>query len=396
MAMHLLQRGVAVLLLLVVVAAGWYFFSYSEHGPDAVAPQLGPPPRVNTVVVQPAEVPLMPRFLGQTQASQVVEIRARVDGFLQEQAFREGEPVEPGELLYRIDPRSYRAELEVARAGLAAAEARHAQAAQDVEQMEQLRSRNAATQQEYDDAVTAERVAAAEVQLSQARIAQAELDVGYTEVRTPIRGVIGESYKDAGAYVAPGADSLLAVVSQLDPIYVRFSVSEAEMLRWQAAAEAGEISSSDLSTLDVIVELSDRREYPHVGRINYVDVRVDPSTGTRVVRSTVPNPEGLLTPGQSVHATLRGAIRTGALLVPQQAVMHNPTGATVYVVNEEGVPENRGVRLGDWYEDHWIIESGLLPGERVVVDNLMKVRPGVAVEVVDGATDGAAQASPRL
>lgn len=388
------RRIVAVLVLLLVVGGGYWFFQHASHAPTAEAPPPGPAPVVQTVVVQPSTIPLAPDHLGQTEASQVVQIRARVNGFLEAQSFVEGGVVEANDVLFQIDPRSFQAELEVAQSNLKSAEATHAQARQDLQQVEQLRERNAATQQELEDAQTAERVAAAQVEVERARVKQAQLDVDYTTVRSPIRGVIGESQQDVGAYVGAGVDSLLAVVSQVDPIYVRFSISETEGLRWQARVDAGEISMPDIEQLDVAITLSDGRGYELPGKINFVDVVVDPTTGTQVLRATVPNPDMKLRPGQFVHATVRGAERTNAVLIPQAAVMQMPTGASVYVVDAEGKAAARPVELGAWYEDQWIVEKGLSPGDRVIVDQLLKVRPGSPVQLAENANPAPTPAAP--
>jgi membrane fusion protein (multidrug efflux system) len=165
-------------------------------------------------------------------------------------------------------------------------------------------------------------------------------------------------------------------------MYVRYSVSEQDLLRWQRQRESGEITSPDVKQLELEVTLGDGRAYPHHGRINFVDVRVDPKTGTAVMRGTVANPENTLLPGQFVHASVLGIERINTIMVPQKAVVQAPSGPTVYVVNEKKVVEQRPVTLGDWVEQGWVVEKGLRTGERVVVDRLTQVRPGAAVAAV--------------
>ena len=178
-------------------------------------------------------------------------------------------------------------------------------------------------------------------------------------------------------------------------MYVRYAVSEQDLLRWQRQQASGEVKvPEDISRLELEVTLGDRRPYPHLGRINFVDVRVDPATGTAVVRGTVPNPDNALLPGQFVHASVLGIERLNTLTVPQRAVLQSPSGPTVYVVNGENKVEQRPVTLGDWQADAWIVEQGLKPGERVVVDRLMQVRPGAAVAVAAPTTQAVAAKAP--
>jgi membrane fusion protein (multidrug efflux system) len=225
----------------------------------------------------------------------------------------------------------------------------------------------------------AQHVAEADAQLEQARLRQAELDFGYTTVKAPIAGVIGRALKDVGTYVDDAANSQLAVLQQVDPIYVRYSISEQELLNWNRLQESGQVTMPKREELELEVTLGDGRTYRHRGRINFVDVQVEPSTGTAVVRGTVPNPEGALRPGQFVHATVVGFERVDTVVVPQKSVVQSPAGSSVYVVNDKNVVEQRPVTLGEWHGEGWIIEKGLQPGERVVTDRLMQVRPGTAV-----------------
>jgi membrane fusion protein (multidrug efflux system) len=312
-----------------------------------------------------------------------VQIRARVRGFLMERAFEEGQPVKAGRVLFRIDPRSFKAELEVARARLEGAEARLERARTELKRLEELVAKQAANQVEYENALKEERVAAAEVHLEQARREQAQLELDYTSVESPLDGVVGQALKDVGSYVDETASGLLAVVQQVDPIYVRYSVSEGEMLRWQRLQESGAVNVPKVEDLGLEITLGDGGTYAHGGRINFVDVQVDPSTGTAVVRGTVPNPEGTLLPGQFVHATVKGIERMNTVMVPQRSVLQTPSGPSVYVVNEKNTVESRPVTLGDWVGEGWIVEKGVKPGDRVVADRLMMVRPGMAVAATD-------------
>ena len=379
---HLVRRGVPIMALVLALAAAFAYWRRSDLGPTAHAAPAPPGPMsVEVVTVEPQNVPLRPRFLGQTEASQVVEIRSRVRGFLLDRAYDEGQVVKQGQVLFRIDPKPFQADLDVAHAALASAQATHQRAVTELRRFETLFTQKNVTANELDQARTEERVAAAAVRSEEARVARAELDLSYTTISSPIDGVTERSRKDVGSYIDDTANSLLTVVRKVDPMYVRYAVSEQDLLRWQRQRETGEVKVPDITQLDLQITLGDGRPYPHKGRINFVDVRVDPATGTAVIRGTVPNPENTLLPGQFIHASVLGIDRLNTITVPQKAVVQAPSGATVYVVNDKNVIEQRPVTLGDWVDQGWVIEQGLRPGERVVVDRLMQVRPGAPVVV---------------
>ena len=394
---HLIYRGVPVVLLLLALAGASFYWARTDHGPKAQAgsaQQAGAPLPVQVVVARPQNVPLRPRFLGQTEASQVVEIRSRVRGFLLERAFEEGQPVKAGDVLFRIDPKPFEADLAMARAALVSAQATHERAVTELRRYQTLFEQKNVTANELDEARKDERVAAAAVALEKARFARAELDLSYTTIQSPIDGVADRSLKDVGSYIDDAANGLLTTVRKVEPMYVRYSVSEQDLLRWQRQQEAGELMVPERDQLDLEVTLGDGRPYPHHGRINFVDVRVDPATGTAVIRGTVPNPEGTLRPGQFVHASVLGIERVNTILVPQKAVVQSPTGSSVYVVNGRDVVEQRPVALGEWVGDGWVVETGIKGGDRVVVDRLMQVRPGTAVAVADAAAPAAPATRP--
>ena len=395
---HLIRRGIPIAILLIGLIVGYRYWRNSGAGNPARHAAAGGqqgPMQVQTVVAQAQTVPLRPTFLGQTEASQTVQVRARVRGFLLERSFEEGQPVKAGQVLFRIDPRSFEAELNVARARLAGAQARLDRAVTELKRLEELATKQAANQVELEQARMEERVAAAEVQLEESRVKQAQLEVDYTRVESPLDGVVGRALKDVGSYVDETAAGLLAVVQQISPIYVRYSISEQELLRWQRLQESGQVTIPNLAELDLQVTLSDGRAYPHKGKINFVDVQVDPSTGTAVVRGTVPNPDGTIRPGQFVHATVLGIERVNTVMVPQRSVLQTPTGPSIYVVNDRNTVESRPVTLGDWFGESWIVEKGIKPGDRVVADRLMMVRPGMSVVATDVALQPVAADTTR-
>lgn len=384
---------VAVAVVLVAVAALIYW-NWQDHSPEPMAaPGAGAPTPVTIMTVEERTVELRPSYLGRTQASQTVEIRPRVNGFLEVQAFEEGTLVEAGQLLYRIDPRPFEAEVAVAEARLVNAEARLERATRQVERFQEAAQARAASVSELDEWETERQVAQADVMLERARLEQAKLDLGYTSIDSPITGVIGESLVDVGSYVQAGGEGVLATVQQMDPIDVVWSVSEQEYLRWQRMAQSGAVQVPNDGRASFEVQLADGRVHPEQGWISFVGVQVDPTTGTARIRGTIPNPQRTLLPGQFVHARVLGIQRIGTLVVPQRALVQTPTGSAVFVVNSEGVAVQREVVPGDWTSEGIVIEQGLNAGDRVIVDGLTRVRPGTPVQAQDAPpAEPAAQA----
>lgn len=384
---HILWRGLVIVVLLGVLAFAAFYLTRGGHGP---APRGAPPPSgplaVNILTVEPKDVPITAEFLGQTEASQTVPIRARVSGVLIERGFEEGQIVTEGQVLFRIDREPFEIALRRAEAGLQSAQAVLTRAERQVRRFQELAAQQQAAANELEQAQEALGVAEAQVATQRALIEQAKLDLGYTTVESPITGVIGMRQQDVGSFVgpAPAAEPLLATVRKVDPLYVRFSVSERDLLRWQRMTEQGMVGDVGVEDLTVTVVLPDGREFPHPGRIDYVDVAVDPSTGTAVIRSTVPNPDRTLLPGQFVQVRIGGAFLRGAVAVPQSAVLQTPNGAAVYVV-DGGIAQLRPVTTGAWSNGEWVIESGLRSGDRVVTDHLVQVRPGMPVEAAGPA-----------
>lgn len=380
---HVVRRGIPLLVLVAALGGAYYYWDTSHHDPRAVqAPHPQQPLPVEVVTVKREDVPIALRFLGQTEGAQVVEIRARVAGYLQERFFTEGAKVEQGQMLFQIDPRPFEVEVAQARAGLASAQATLERASTQLRRFERLGTQGTVTESEIEEWQTQQRVAAAQVQQQNALIDAAQLQLEYASIHSPITGVIGQALKDTGSYVDAGLNGLLAVVQQVDPIYVRYAVTEQEMLRFRRQEAAGQIVAPEIDKLDLVVTLSDGSTYPHRGRINFVDVQVDETTGTSVVRGEVPNPDGILKPGQFIYANILGISRVGVIRVPQGVVTQSPSGATVLVVNNQNVAESRPVVLGEWSgSDFWIVEQGLQPGDRVITSRLMMVRPGVPVTI---------------
>jgi membrane fusion protein (multidrug efflux system) len=345
------------------------------------APPQMPPPEVNTVVLEARDVPVVYEYVGQTIGSREVEIRARVAGILLARNFEEGTVVKQGQSLYSIDPAPFQATVARAEADLVAAEARLSQAHRNVERLKAPLESKAVAQRDYDDAVSAREIAAADVKAAQARLTEAKLNLGYTRVEAPIGGVVSRSLKSEGTLVS-GPDVLLTTVSRVDPMHVLFGIPDNEQTRLRTAVEQKRIVLPPDGRLEVSLKLGDGSAYPRNGRLAFSDVRVNPGTGTSEAKAELPNPQGALRPGQFVRVTLSGARRPGAVVVPQRAVLDGPQGKFVYVV-DDGKAAIRPVQLGEWTGGDWVVLDGLKPGERVIVDGTFKIGPGAPVRPVD-------------
>lgn len=368
----------AVSILALVALAGCDRKSGQSAGPP-------PAPEVAASVVTPVTAPGVYEFIAQTAASRTVEVRARVQGFLLKRHFEEGSKVKDGDLLFTIDPRSFEADLQKARASLAQAKAAQALSESNLARVKQGVESGGLPKAELDKAVAQNDEAIAQIKLAEANVTNAELELSYTKVTSPVSGTIGRAQKQEGSLVDPGTNSLLVESQQVDPIYVNFNVSERDVLQWRADVASGRIKLVSEKNLPTEITLSDGTVYQQQGNINFIDVKVDPMTGTAMIRATFPNPEQKLMPGQFVKLRLLGVSRPNVLTVPQESVISTPGGTFVYVIDKENKVERRPVTLGDWLGSDWIVEHGIKPGDRVMVDNLQKVQPGMAVKLASGA-----------
>ena len=347
-----------------------------SHPPEAAPTPK--PPAVTVVAVAQRPVPTYGQYVGQTEAVKTVEVRARVEGFLERQVVADGADVIAGDVLFVIDPRPFRVALDNARGQLARDEARLANARQVAARYRPLYERQAVSRQELEQAEADERAAAATVDTSRATVEQAGLNLGYTTVRSPVTGRIGKAEVRVGALVGKGEATLLATVSTVDPMYVTFSVSEREALQVWRHRPAELRARSGPS--GITVTLPDDTAYPHEGRLDFVDRAVDPRTGTLALRATFPNPERLLRPGQYVRIQVLLDERPDALVVPQAAVQESQGTASLFVVGPDKTVQSRPVRMGLRLGTLWVVEDGVKPGEHVVVRGLQQVRPGIRVE----------------
>ena len=337
-----------------------------------------PPTEVAVVTVQPTAVPQSFEFPGQVQAYRRVEVRSRVDGVIEERPFSEGAIVHPGQVLYRLDSVRYDAAYR-------AAEARLENAKETFERVQPLLAQHAVAQQDVDNARS-------QYTAAQAARDAAKKDFDDTKVKAEIVGRVGRTMMEVGARVTGSAD-LLTTIDQLDPVYVSIEPSSQQLLEWRESPRSRALIEPG-SSLQVRVVLPDGTLMPRVGRLDFVAPALDPATGTEEFRATFPNPDGLLMPGQFVQVRLVGFVRENALAVPQRAVQTGLGRQYVFVVGKGDTVATRDVQAGPWSGDLWIIDRGLMPGDRVVVDGLQKVAPGRPVKPVP-LGDSTAAASPR-
>jgi len=340
---------------------------------EAAAP---PPPEVYVTPVVTKDVPVYMELVGQARGSQDVEIRARVEGYLESVKFTEGTFVTKGTPLYQIDPKPFEATLAAAKADLANARARLQKSGNDVARYEPLVAQKAISQQELDNALSARDAAKAQVDAAAAAVDKATLDLGYTSIAAPLDGIVGTTKVKAGNLVGRGESTLLTTVSNVDPILFRAGLSEAEYLR---LAKQLMVTGQRTGGKEITLILADGTVHPRTGRVDAIEREVDPTTGTLAVQVTFPNPNRLVRPGQYGRARFVAETKAGALLVPQRAVQELQNLYSVAVVGADGKVAFRSVKVGPRVEGLWVIEEGLKAGETVVVEGLQRIRDGMTV-----------------
>jgi len=342
------------------------------------------PPEVGVITLATRSVGIVDELPGRTVAYRVAEVRPQVSGIVQKRLFAEGSDVRVGEQLYQIDPSSYTATLRSAEAALQRAQANREKAKLLQDRYGPLRENNLVSQQAYDDAVTGFSAAEADVAAAKAQVESARINVVYCQVLSPIAGRIGRSLVTEGALVTSQQSTPLALVQQLDPIYVDVTQSSVDMLKLQRALASGELQRDEKNEAEVSLTLEDGSDYGERGKLQFAEVSVDPSTGAVVLRALFPNPQRELLPGMFVRAQLTQAMKSEALLVPQRGVTRNQRGdAVVLVVGDDNHVAERMVTTARVIGNDWLIDAGLRAGERVILDGLQKVRPGTEVKPVE-------------
>lgn len=346
--------------------------SCKRHIPPPAPPKV----EVSVLEVEPQTIPATLEYVGFAQSSHPVEIRARVEGYLEAITYIEGKFVKKGDLLFLIDERPFLANLDKARGMLAREEAILWNAKVTRNRLEPLYAQHAASKRDLDNAIASELAAEASVISARANVIQEELNLSFTRITSPIDGMAGKAQFREGSLITPGREGLLTTVSTIDPIWIYFTVSDNEILKNRRLLEKKLLEFPYNMNFEIEVVLSDGSTAPYKGSANFASPTLDQTTGTLLIRAVMPNPDGLLKPGQFIRVRALGAIWPHSFLVPQKAVLTNNKGSFVYIANENAQAEQRQVELGSWYKDSWIVLSGLKKGEKVIVEGVNKVQPG--------------------
>ncbi len=377
---RLTPGSVAVLAALLVLSA------CGDKAPQGGPP---PPPDVGVVVVSLKTLDVPTELPGRVEAARVAQVRARVTGIVQKRLFVEGSDVKAGDVLFQIDPAPYRAAVDSAKASLAKAQASEQQASGLLARYKPLREANAISQQDFVNATSAAAQAGADVSAAKAAVQTAQLNLDYATVTAPISGRIGQALVTEGALVTAGEATQLALIQQVDQVYVNFTQPVSDITKLRKAFASGKSKSLGL-TIPVRIALDDGSELPQTGKLLFSDLSVDPTSGQVNVRAKVANPDGALMPGMYVRGRIAQQQVDSAVLLPQQAVQRTTQNDTVMVVGAEGKPSVRVVKLGGNENGNWIVLDGLKPGEQVIVDGFQRIRPGGTVKPVAWSANAAA------
>ncbi|PFH28334.1 efflux RND transporter periplasmic adaptor subunit [Burkholderia sp. JKS000303] len=384
---------------LLTVATAAVFLAACGKKESAPPPQT---PEVGVVTVQPQNVPVFTELPGRTSAFLVAQVRARVDGIVLRREFTEGGDVKAGQRLYKIDPAPYIAALNSAKATLAKAQANLVTQNALVARYKVLVAANAVSKQDYDNAVATQGQAAADVAAGKASVDTAQINLGYTDVVSPITGRVGISQVTPGAYVQASQATLMSTVQQLDPVYVDLTQSSLDGLKLRQDVQSGRLKTTGPGAAKVSLILEDGKTYPEPGKLQFSDVTVDQTTGSVTIRAVFPNPGRVLLPGMFVRARIEEGVNENAFLVPQIGVTHDQKGqAIAMVVNASNKVESHPLKTTGMQGQNWVVEGGLEAGDRVIVQGVDKVRPGATVKAVpaqlsapDAASGAAASAAP--
>jgi len=346
-------------------------------------PPPPPPQEVQVVKVEPRTVPLVFSRVAQTQGSRDVKVVARVSGFLEKIVYTEGSMVKEGDVMFVMDQKPFMADVDSAKGELEASQARLWTAKANLDRTEPLAKADALSQSDLDRAIGEFKGAQAAVYAAEANLTQAKLNLSYATIRAPVTGLSGKAQQREGAYLnAMGDSSQLSYVSQVDPIWVNFSVSQNEREKFYDEKAKGLVEAPEDEKYPLEIVMGDGSVFPHKGYVDFLAPVFDDRTGTYSIRAVVPNPGFDLRPGMFVTARVLGIKRLNAVVLPQEAVQQTSKGQIVWVVNKDGKTESRPVKMGDWVGQDWIVEEGLGGGETVIVGGLNRLRPGIPVKPV--------------
>lgn len=374
-----------------ILAASVLAISFS--GARAQDAMQMPPPAVGVLELKAHSVPVISELPGRVAATRTSEVRARVSGILQERVFQQGTLVKQGDVLYRIDPRLFRVRVDSAEASLRRAEATRDNAKVQFERQKTLRERNVASGIDYDSAALTLAQSEADVALAQSALDEARINLDYTEVRAPISGIIGGALVTEGALVTADGTSSLALIQQIDPVYVDFTQSAQDLIALRRAVAEGKLESPKPGQASVTLVFDGGDTYPEKGKLLFSSASVDPTTGQVTLRAEFPNPRTELLPGMYVRIRIEQAVQQGAITVPQRAVLRTQDGRPqVYIVEADGTAKLRDVKLGQSIDQDWVVESGLKAGEKLIVDGVQKVHPDSKVVPQPWSPDAKPQA----
>ncbi len=394
--LFLLSNRKASIITIIIMLAGYLVLAGCGKQSSAVTKMASTPPEVGVVLIQPQRVALTTELPGRTSAYLIAEVRPQVSGIIQKRLFTEGADVKAGDVLYQIDPATYQAAYNSAKAALARADANLIPARLKSERYQELVKINAVSQQDYDDATAALKQAEADVAAGKAAVETARINLAYTRVTAPISGRIGRSSVTDGALVTASQSAPLATIQQLSTMYVDVAQSSSELLRLKQDLASGLLKGNGAAQTKVKLLLEDGSAYPSSGTLKFSEVTVDQSTGSITLRAVFPNPKQTLLPGMFVRAVIEEGVNEHAILVPQRGVTRNPAGdAMVMVVGSGEKVEPRVIKVVRTVGDNWLVSDGLKAGDRVILEGLQKARPGTPVKAVafgskgDGAPAGA-------
>jgi membrane fusion protein (multidrug efflux system) len=391
------MRSVAAIPVVIALASSAVLLSACSKPAGMGPPPAQGAPQVSVITVQPQNVTINTELPGRTAPVLIAEVRPQVTGLVRLRNFVEGSEVKAGEVLYEIDPATYRASADSAQGALAKAQANLQSTRLKAERYKELVAIQAVSQQDNDDAAASLQQAEADVATARASLETARINLAYTRITSPISGRIGKSSVTAGALITANQTTALATVQKLDPIYVDVTQSSAAVLRLRRALAQGDLSAATGNVVRVGLLLEDGSRYPIEGKLQFSDVTVDPNTGAITLRAEFPNPKRELLPGMYVRAVVEEGSKHDALLVPQQAVTRDGSGKPLaYVVTAESKLEQRALQTERAIADRWLVSSGLNAGDRLVVEGIQNAHPGVAVQVVPYPVASAAQTVPAL
>jgi RND family efflux transporter MFP subunit len=382
---RIVVRFIAAALVLAAVAAGYYYFNLKlPQTAPTVAPTAAAPMALPVTVAHPLVEKIVEwdEYSGQFSAIEHVELRSRVSGYLESIHFQDGQMVKKGDLLFVVDPRPFQADVRLAEANLERDKAQLQRADLDLTRYSVLAKKDFASQQQFENARATAQAAAATVKADDAALAQAKLNLAFTQITAPVGGRIGRRQVSVGDLVIGGAvpsTTLLTTIVSLDPIYFDFYMSEADFLAYQAAVRQGIIASAQANSLDVFARLENETGWPHAGQLNFIDNQVDPGSGTILARAVFPNADLLITPGQFGRVRVPASGLHDAILIPDSAIVSDQSRKVVMTVKPDGTVEPKLIQPGSFYKGLRVVRAGLTPNDTIIIDGVMRARPGAKV-----------------